>query len=759
PYGYRNLGNNAIYENINNGTYGTVLLNQPYGGTTPYYSIRLPSSITIGGLPHNIYLQSWNFTGVQPEFTNQLETAIVFINPQSSITAKLKATQLSDNQNAFVNNSSRKFIKTTDGVMHIVYESLSHVWYETSTDQGTTWQLMNNGQPLDNGEAKEPSIDFSNNSVAIVYQQKNGNNYTIQLKAFLANGSQYLYNYGTTLYTESSGLYSSDANPVIAFSSAGKIVVLWQKTSGLYYLCAGLGINPYSPSYTYYDGSSVNATNNYSKLPTVAVDKYSVGNEVKFQLAWEQGNTSGQSSIYYCPITLTYGTPPLNLLIQPDSPSQWYSTQGTVQNISTGSSYSYNHSPSIIAGTDGYARICWSGQYLPGWNSYVVFRGSNNSRFWYFGTNIRTPQLTFTNDYLHYFVIWNEIYGNYTKFTDNSTLRDIYDLNTTGQAVQLSNGSDVNSMYASVYNNQTQPYFFKRSPSIGSVYGLHKSGIASNISIGRGASIVKDSTGFFFILKNITVNNQGIDFIKVADTTKIDNISDLNKCLISQPFALTTTSDFSYEIINGITSQDTNKSSESNALGKNNSVSYKLDLIDAGSGKILGNLGAVEFNNNNLTNFEDKVYKIDLKGIEGSRQVQLRITSENNFNGRCSLIDSYSDTKPDNLQKENTKEINYEDLYIVKDYGLDQNYPNPFNPATTISYQLPKDGLVTLKIYDMLGREVATLVNNEQKSVGRYNVNYNAGNLASGVYIYQLKVNDLAGGDGYTSTKKLMLLK
>ncbi|MGA9291124.1 MAG: hypothetical protein WBV81_00930, partial [Ignavibacteriaceae bacterium] len=120
-------------------------------------------------------------------------------------------------------------------------------------------------------------------------------------------------------------------------------------------------------------------------------------------------------------------------------------------------------------------------------------------------------------------MIWNEIYGNYTKFTDNSTLRDIYDLNTTGQAVQLSNAPDVNSMYASVYNNQTQPYFFKRSPSIGSVYGLHKSGIASNISIGRGASIVKDSTGFFFILKNITVNNQGIDFIKVADTTKIDN--------------------------------------------------------------------------------------------------------------------------------------------------------------------------------------------------------------------------------------------
>ncbi len=97
------------------------------------------------------------------------------------------------------------------------------------------------------------------------------------------------------------------------------------------------------------------------------------------------------------------------------------------------------------------------------------------------------------------------------------------------------------------------------------------------------------------------------------------------------------------------------------------------------------------------------------------------------------------------------------DLPVV--YKLYNNYPNPFNPTTTFTYQLPKDGIVTLKIYDMLGREVATLVNNELKTVGRYNVRFNASSLASGVYIYQLKVNDLGGGNGYTATKKLMLLK
>ncbi|HEY6905888.1 MAG TPA: T9SS type A sorting domain-containing protein, partial [Ignavibacteriaceae bacterium] len=86
------------------------------------------------------------------------------------------------------------------------------------------------------------------------------------------------------------------------------------------------------------------------------------------------------------------------------------------------------------------------------------------------------------------------------------------------------------------------------------------------------------------------------------------------------------------------------------------------------------------------------------------------------------------------------------------EYALFDNFPNPFNPSTTINYQLPKTGFVTLKVYDILGKEVATLVN-EQKNQGRYSVNYDASRLASGVYIYQIRVND------YVSSKKLLLLK
>ncbi len=89
---------------------------------------------------------------------------------------------------------------------------------------------------------------------------------------------------------------------------------------------------------------------------------------------------------------------------------------------------------------------------------------------------------------------------------------------------------------------------------------------------------------------------------------------------------------------------------------------------------------------------------------------------------------------------------------LPKSFALNQNYPNPFNPSTVISYDLPVKGDVTLKIYDVLGREVATLVN-EKQNAGSYKVTFNASKLSSGVYFYQLQAGS------FSSVKKLILMK
>ena len=87
-----------------------------------------------------------------------------------------------------------------------------------------------------------------------------------------------------------------------------------------------------------------------------------------------------------------------------------------------------------------------------------------------------------------------------------------------------------------------------------------------------------------------------------------------------------------------------------------------------------------------------------------------------------------------------------------KEFKLEQNFPNPFNPTTTIQYQLPFDARVTLKVYDILGSEVATLVNEEQQA-GYREVQFNGISYASGMYVYRLQAGD------YVSIKKMLMIK
>jgi len=111
-----------------------------------------------------------------------------------------------------------------------------------------------------------------------------------------------------------------------------------------------------------------------------------------------------------------------------------------------------------------------------------------------------------------------------------------------------------------------------------------------------------------------------------------------------------------------------------------------------------------------------------------------------NFTYYKNLFSPITVVENDNFQK------------IPDGFALNQNYPNPFNPSTTISWQSPVSGMQTLKIYDVLGKEVATLVN-EFKAAGKHEIAFDASNLSSGVYFYQLKV------ENFTAIKKLMLVK
>jgi hypothetical protein len=89
---------------------------------------------------------------------------------------------------------------------------------------------------------------------------------------------------------------------------------------------------------------------------------------------------------------------------------------------------------------------------------------------------------------------------------------------------------------------------------------------------------------------------------------------------------------------------------------------------------------------------------------------------------------------------------------LPSEYALEQNYPNPFNPSTNFRFKLAEAGLTTLKIYNLLGQQVAEVLN-EFMNPGTYDIRFDAEGLASGIYFYRIRVND------YSASKKMILVR
>ena len=221
--------------------------------------------------------------------------------------------------------------------------------------------------------------------------------------------------------------------------------------------------------------------------------------------------------------------------------------------------------------------------------------------------------------------------------------------------------------------------------------------------------------------------------------------------MVSKPFSLNNNSDFSYNVQYGVT--DTIKAKT--ILDDNISIEYNLSLIDANTGKTIGSFEGVTFDKSNVRYLVNQSYQISTKGM-GNKQVMLKLAANvkdpaNVLSPDYYLTSSYSD-EGNAVQKKGIKNISCEGENIIKSYALEQNYPNPFNPTTKINYQIPNSDYITIKVYDVLGNVVKTLVE-EYREKGKHSINFDASRLASGIYFYQLKAGN------FISTKKLLLLK
>ena len=723
-------------------TYGGVFLDQsgPPLWNPPFYSVKVDQeqTIPINGVNHKFYFMNWTGTDVQFEDANSNETGVVFDNANASAQAVLKGTQLSDYIYTYSQNGQRKFIRTPDGYLHTFYASMDGVWYERSTDTGQNWELIHSEYPpLDNVVFKNPSMSYYNSPVvrevlayAVDYLDplEPNKNDVVCIRNFVDGvTSQYAAEISTTDPLNSTYVYS---NPVVACAQNGNTLVVWQTIKD------GVG-KKLQYAYGYWNSNGVWQLYDTGNISNSALGSYNptlcaslTADPITFHLAWNEGN-----DVYYEKLTL--GS--FNQLVT-----------STKQLVSSGSGYLYNFKPSIIEFND-IPKISWIGsRYMEQQNQSTleyktILKHLDNNTYNRFGHHINSVSLE-RDEYSNYVLGWSQFDSRSSKFvTNQNNLSQIFNFGITGDYLKIGNGSDLDNMYGMIYDAGSLPYKFIQSNSINDIMNPMNKITSLSINTGREGVVYIDTAQFYFAIGDIVIDNQTIDFVEIPDSVTIDSKETLNQYFTSNSFQVTDNSSFYYTVQYGIT----DSLIAYNLLGENDYINFKVELIDDVTDEILGQFDDVVFNRTNLELYDNISYRVNTQGI-GNRTVRLKLVTDNNFNPEYSISQMLSDEYV--LGKQVINEINYKGSLKVETYDLSQNYPNPFNPSTTIKYQIPNAGNVTLKVYDILGREVTTLVD-EFKNEGRYEVNFNAGKLASGVYIYTIKSND------FTASKKLMLVK
>jgi hypothetical protein len=603
---------------------------------------------------------------------------------------------------------------------------MDHVFYERSSDGGQTWVIMNDGKPIDGFNGKSPSIDYyyGYERTLIAYQERDATtgNAVIKVACFRSGQLQFT----SEVYENPFGgvdYYSVDYKPVIGYASNDQVMVAWE-AGDIEYTIGTISFSSETITWNVF-GSFWDYTFFY--YPTIAAYKTTPGTPA-FHLAWQ----NNYSSIKYC--SLTFQT------------IENYSIS-SVEQVSTGCGFPVNFSPSINVSNSGNISLVWIGTPYYG-SSYRktisrTYDGRWSTSFGQYGNNVLSPTSAFYSS--GSIIAWSENPSGTTYTNKFLKYGSVKTASTTGKDMQVYSADQLQQMKINSFSSVSLPYAFNQSADL---YSINKSN-SPVMASGVQAVAFKDTIEFFFRIGDIEFNGETIDFPEFEDPDGELTLNELNQYLLSNSFSPTGTDNLIYSIEFGAT----DSLAALSLLGNNKSVSFKVDLIDRGNGEVITTLYEIIIDADNISLLHSNTYNYEFSGITCDL-VSIRVQAANNIEPQYAAAVIKSDESV--LLKGNTIKINLADFTPVTEYALEQNYPNPFNPSTTIKYQVPKDGLVTLKIYDALGKEVITLVE-EMKTSGRYEVNFSAiggaSSLASGVYLYRLKAND------FVDVKKMILLK
>ncbi len=729
--------------NYNGNSYKGVFLNKPYGGTTSYYSVSFPSNqyVTINGVNHNLYFQNWTVNSsanVQNSLANP--TPVVFTDTTAVVTANVKIGLATNNFSATGYGSQRKITEDYNGTLHMVYASANKIWYTKSTDGGSTWSA--DQQISGSGTASTPCIASSDGAlgydVYFVWQETAGSTNYLYIKS--------LSNIPTAIALDSVAS-TVDLQPAVAVSSdEDKVLVMYKKMySGRYQI-------HYKYSSDYGSTFSVGGPLSIStpiiwNLPSVAWDPqsskfmistiYSSGYLTTDLLSYNGTTWTNEGNVYY------------STQVPNAAPYSQVAVDGTGRTHVTWIAYDNYYSENSAS----MERSMLNGS----WSTTSIFRDEV----------LYDPSIVYTSVCGH-----NGSGGGASIFytsSSNQTLFDIYSTDNSSwngliyispsapisYPVALEKASPQSVSYTAV-KGSSSPYEVKNqtkdNSSAGTSTGSFKIA-ANNSSAGTNLRSVKlyrrieliDTTNNGMLVAQFgNIKGNAVTFL-TQDTSSINNIRP--SFMSTTPFSFAKNDSLAVEF--GVRSK-----------GWKDNANLIFELIEPSSGNVIKKIGEYDYTSSDTVSiYDNKISEIvnGLQNTNAALRVRLAGVDYKNLvvtNANVMVFSSGNASSP--ILPKSFVQLGE----VPNEYQLNQNYPNPFNPTTAISYQLSAYSHVTLKVYDVLGRLVKTLVDG-YKSQGRYSINFDANNLASGIYFYQLRVVDpsLGSGHDFISTKKLMLIK
>ncbi len=714
--------------------YGTVYNAFLYENNEDQYTIIAPILNTLG--------TDWTFYKWDNGSTNSMRSNIKIpdsIPGSGYFTANYKGHLRSNSTNAFSKNTQSKLLRDDNGIYHLFYISMDKLWYTYSLTSNFNGDWAQDDQIEYDYTVKSFSVDILNNDIEIVIEAYNPvNQYGIY--------ERHLFGQPFSKLIDIPSSFFGNALPVIAYTPYEQFI-LYKKdfTSPLKYIRRYVTLNGWSNWET---EASLPNSDSFSKYPSVAGVKVSGLNEIHIVFQ------SGDRSIKY-----------LYSRLQGNN-----RTFSQYSDISTGSGYYYNQFPSISLAAS-LPVVSWTGSPQQGIQKEKKETGASNPRvkiismasgftwgsFFETGNNVNyTFNKSVTSTNAESVVCWSEDNGGASKLAKRigtSYLPNNYCFGTNGIQIGVSNGTSLSNMKAALLNTTILPYVLDLSSMNFSIPiacsggggGVGKIAAGGEVTFGRSGVIIKKGVEFIYNIGDILVADSVISFIEHPDTLSYSSAEELNSAVKSSDFYLSPNTNLFFSNFYYVN----NKDFADTSLTENDIVSFKAELVRSINEEVVGTFDNITYYKNNLDDYDNIDYEVDLTSIEAG-DYYLRLVTAVQGSAGYNLSDIQNDVF--NLEKKNYQKVDFKGSELPATYSLEQNYPNPFNPSTTINYQLPQNGFVTLKIYDILGKEVATLVN-EQKNQGRYSVDFDASRLASGVYIYQLRAND------YMSSKKMLLLK